>query len=60
MQIFKLVDIAYANILNVSVKTYTEKIEKTTYKRAGLIIEAICSEDPKSIEKAKRIFNLIN
>lgn len=57
---FDLLDEACANKLNVSVETYIEKIEKTTIKRAEVIIGAIFSEDPNLIKKAKRIFNLIN
>tara|TARA_R110000824_G_scaffold38477_8_gene117498 strand:- start:384 stop:560 length:177 start_codon:yes stop_codon:yes gene_type:complete len=57
---YDLVDEACANELNVSVETYIEKIEKTTMKRAEVIIGAIFSEDPNLIKKAKRIFNLIN
>jgi len=57
---YDLVDEACANELNVSVEAYIDKIEKTTMKRAEVIISAIFSEDPKLIKKAKRIFNLIN
>lgn len=57
---YDLIDEACANELNVSVETYIEKIEKTTMKRAEVIIGAIFSGDPNLIKKAKRIFNLIN
>lgn len=57
---YDLLDNACANELGVSLETYIEKIEKTTFKRAEVIIGAIFSEDPIKIEKAKRIFNLIN
>jgi hypothetical protein len=57
---YDLMDQACANELDVSVETYIEKIEKTTIKRAEVIIGSIFSEDPKLIKKAKRIFNLIN
>lgn len=58
--LYDLLDKACADMLNVSVETYIKKIEKTTYKRAGVIIDALFSEDPILIEKAKRVFNLIN
>lgn len=57
---YNLVDMACANELNVCVETYIEKIEKTTFKSAEIIIDALFSEDPKLIKKAIRIFNLIN
>ena len=53
-------DKACAEALGVDVEIYIEKIEKTTYKRAELIISALMSEDEKLIIKALRIFNLIN
>ena len=56
---YDLVDATCAHELNVSVETYIEKIEKTTLKRAELIIGAIFSENPKLKNKAIRIFNLI-
>lgn len=52
-------DRACAEALGVDVEVYIEKIEKTTYKRAELIIFALLSEDKMKIEKACRIFNLI-
>jgi hypothetical protein len=55
-----LMDEACAEALGVDVEIYIEKIEKTTYKRAELIISALMSEDEKLILKARRIFNLIN
>ena len=55
-----MIDLACAEALQVSVSVYVEKIEKTTYKRAKIIISALCSEDEKTILKARRIFNLIN
>lgn len=57
---YDLIDKACANELNISVEAYIEKIEKTTTKRAEVVIGAIFSEDPNLINKAKRIFNLIN
>ena len=57
---YDIIDEACANELNVSVETYIKKIEKTTIKRAEVIIGAIFSGDPKLIKKAKRIFKLIN
>lgn len=57
---YDLLDQACANELNVSVEDYIEKIEKTTMKRAEVIIGAIFSGDPNLIKKAKRVFNLIN
>ena len=57
---YDLIDEACANELNVSVEAYIEKIEKTTMKRAEVIISAIFSGDQNLIKKSKRIFNLIN
>ena len=57
---YDLLDNACAEVLCVDVKVYIEKIEKTSYKRAELIIIAALSNDKKLIEKAKRIFNLIS
>ena len=55
-----MMDLACAEVLVVDVNLYIEKIEKTTYKRAELIINALMSEDENVIIKARRIFNLIN
>ena len=52
-------DKACADALGVDVNIYIEKIEKTTYKRAEIIINALMVEDKKTLEKARRIFNLI-
>lgn len=57
---YDLIDEACADALGVDVEVYIEKIEKTTYKRAEVIISALMSEDEKMIIKARRIFNLIN
>jgi len=57
---FDLMDKACADALGVDVEIYIEKIEKTSYKRAEVIISALMSEDEKLIIKARRIFNLIN
>jgi hypothetical protein len=57
---YGLMDEACADALGVDVEIYIEKIEKTSYKRAELIISALMSEDEKLIIKARRIFNLIN
>ena len=58
--LYDMMDLACAEALEVDVKVYIEKIEKTTYKRAELIIKALMSEDQKLTLKARRIFNLIN
>ena len=58
--LYDIMDLACAVALEVNVEVYIEKIEKTTYKRAELIISALLSEDEKLILKARRIFNLIN
>lgn len=55
-----LMDLACADALGVDVEVYIEKIEKTTYRRAEIIIGALMSEDEKLIVKARRLFNLIN
>lgn len=55
----EIMDLACADALEVDVEVYIEKIEKTTYKRAEIIISALMSEDEKQIIKARRIFNLI-
>ena len=57
---YDMMDLACADALGVDVEVYIEKIEKTTYKRAELIIIALMSEDEKLTLKARRIFNLIN
>ncbi len=54
-----LLDEACAEALGVSVDEYIEKIEKTTYMRAELIINALLSDDDLLIQKARRIFDLI-
>lgn len=56
---FNVMDEACAEALGVDVEVFIEKIEKTTYIRAELIIGALMSEDEKLIIKARRIFNLI-
>jgi hypothetical protein len=58
--LYDMMDLAFAEALEVDVEVYIEKIEKTTYKRAELIISALMSEDEKLTLKARRIFNLIN
>lgn len=58
--LYYMMDLACAEALEVDVEVYIEKIEKTTYKRAELIISALMSEDEKLTSKARRIFNLIN
>lgn len=58
--LYDMMDLACAEALKVDLEVYIEKIEKTTYKRAELIISALMSEDEKLILKARRIFNLIN
>jgi hypothetical protein len=57
---YDLMDEACADALGVDVEIYIEKIEKTTYKRAELIISALMSEDENILIKARRLFNLIN
>lgn len=57
--LYDLIDEQCANILGVAVEEYIEKIEKTTHKRATLIISALMSEDAEMHTKASRIFNLI-
>ena len=57
---YELLDEACAYELNVSIKTYIDKIEKTTEKRRMVIIGAILSDNPILIKKAQRIFNLIH
>jgi hypothetical protein len=54
-----MLDLTCADALGVDVDVYIEKIEKTTYNRAELIISAIMSEDDEMLIKARRIFNLI-
>lgn len=58
--LYDTMDLACAEALEVDVEVYIEKIEKTTYKRAELIISALMSEDENVILKARRVFNLIN
>ena len=55
-----LIDEACADSLNVSVAFYIARIEKTTDRRANLIIRSLLSDNEKIINKAKRVFNLIN
>jgi hypothetical protein len=57
---YDMMDLACAEALGVDVEIYIEKIEKTTYKRAELIISALMSEDKNILIKARRLFNLIN
>lgn len=57
--LYDMFDTAIANELGVSVETYIEKIESISEKRREAIILAVFTEDPKLIEKAKRIFCLI-
>jgi hypothetical protein len=57
---YDMMDLACAEALGVDINLYIEKIEKTTYKRAELIINALMSEDENVIIKARKIFNLIN
>jgi len=54
--IFNLVDTSLANELNIDVSTYISTIEKTSKKRQLAIIGGLFSEEPKMIQKAKRIF----
>jgi len=56
---YSLIDQACAVELGVDVKVYIEKIEKTTYRRAELIILGLLSEDKIKVDKAKKIFNII-
>jgi len=56
---YEMIDLACAETLGVGVDVYIEKIEKTTYKRAELIIMSLWSSDERLIAKARRIFNLI-
>lgn len=56
---YEMIDLACAETLGVSIEVYIEKIEKTAYKRAELIIMALWSSDERLIAKARRIFNLI-
>lgn len=55
-----LIDEVCADSLNVSVAFYIAQIEKTTDRRANLIIRALLSDNETIINKAKRVFNLIN
>ena len=57
--LYNIIDMACAEILEVDVKVYIEKIEKISYKRAEVIISALMSGDEKLISKARRIFYLI-
>ena len=52
-------DFALSHALGVSVEEYIEKIEKTTKKRAEVIIYGLFTEDEVILKKVKRIFNLI-
>ena len=54
--IFNFVDTSLANELNIDVSTYISTIEKTSKKRQLAIIGGLFSEEPKMIQKAKRIF----
>ena len=54
--VFDLVDTSLANELNIDLSTYMSTIEKTTKKRQLAIIGGLFSEEPKMVEKAKRIF----
>jgi len=56
---YDLLDDACADALNVSLEVYIEKIEKTTPKRAELIISALLSDDEKLLIKARKLFKLI-
>lgn len=58
--LYHWMDLACSEALKVDVEVYIEKIEKTTYKRAEIIISALMSEDENMILKARKIFNLIN
>jgi len=54
-----MMDEAIANDLGISVEEYVDKIERTTQHRMEVIVMGLFSEDDLIIEKAKRIFNLI-
>lgn len=56
---FDMMDEAIANDLGISVEEYVDKIERTTQHRMEVIVMGLFSEDDLIIEKAKRIFNLI-
>jgi hypothetical protein len=58
--LYDMMDLACAEALGVDVEIYIEKLEKTTYKRAEIIINALMSEDENILIKARRVFNLIN
>jgi len=53
---FNLVDASLANELNIDVSTYISTIQKTSKKRQLAIIGGLFSEEPKMVQKAKRIF----
>jgi hypothetical protein len=55
----QIIDQAIASELNVSVEEYIEKIERTSYKNADIIIFNILSDNPLLNQKAKDLFNLI-
>lgn len=52
-------DAMLAEVLNITVDVYIEKIESTTENRREIIILGLMSEDNKKVEKAKRCFYLI-
>lgn len=57
-------DRACAEALGVELEVYIEKIEKTTEKRAEIILISLVSasmnEDLAILEKVRRIFSLID
>jgi hypothetical protein len=64
MSYYDFMDRACAESLGVDLVVYIEKIEKTTPKRAEIIITGLVTasinDDLKLLEKVKRIFNLIS
>lgn len=57
--IFDLFDQACADELDVSIKHYVDKIERTTDMRSELIISALLYGNEVQKEKAKRLFAMI-
>jgi len=57
--IYDLFDESLADILEVSVEEYINKIESTTLNRMSIIILNLLSEDLNKVKKAKKIFKLL-
>jgi len=54
--LYDIMDEAIAHELGVTAEEYIDRIEKLPFRRAQAVIGACFTEDPKLLEKARRIF----